>query len=525
MVRRPKTRRGREEALEKELPWSHIPASQHEKFREAEMKQWTEHVEHAAMEPVSVEESKRILMTKPERVLTSRFAYRDKNWSKRKGDPTLEWKHKARLVIGGHMDPDLHLNLDTSAPTVARQSVMLLLQILASNLDKGWEASAGDITAAFLNGDRLSRELYIRQPTTGLGNLHPGQIIRLTKWVFGLVDSPAAWWRRLKGTLLEMEVDLDNGKKGKLTQCPLDPCVFQVMESGTEGGDVRPVAYLAVHVDDLLLIGERQLCQRLRQELSRRFPVDDWELQKFEYIGSYIEVEDNGVKVSQTSYAETRLFEVETLPEQRDEDPASEEQKADNRSLVGALSWLAGQSRPDLQTGVSMAQQLQKEPSVADIKFSNQLARRALQHRDQGVWLLPVDLENAVLLAYHDAAWSNAPQDPDDPHYMLTIEEDLRGRIDVGPYQEKERKAKRGNSRIASQIGSLYLLADNKILRGEGCRASMLDWRSSACSRVCRSTFAAETMACASAIENADYVRKFLETLLRGKLHRDTRQG
>ena len=67
--------------------------------------------------------------------------------------------------------------------------------------------------------------------------------------------------------------------------------------------DVQPV-----YVDDLLLIGEKQL---FRHELSKRFPVDEWELQKFKYIGSYIEVEDKGVKVSQTSYAEARLFEVE----------------------------------------------------------------------------------------------------------------------------------------------------------------------------------------------------------------------
>ena len=418
------------------------------------------------------------------------------------------------------MDPDLHLNLDTSAPTVARQSVMLLLQILASNLERGWEAGAGDITAAFLNGDELTRELYIRQAKTGLGGLHPEQLVRLRKWVFGLVDSPAAWWRRLKGTLLGMRVELSDGKCGRMTQCPLDPCVFQLQYEDIDEVN-PPIAYLAVHVDDLLLIGESRLCQRLREELSRLFPVDEWELQRFEYIGSFIEVKDSGVKVSQTSYAETRLFEVEILAGQRDDEMASEEQRSDNRSLVRALSWLAGQSRPDLQTGVSMAQQLQKMPTVGDIKFSNQLSKRASQMKGEGVWLRPIDLNRAVLLAYHDAAWSNAPQDPDDPHYVLDGAEDEQGMITVGPFAEKDRKAKRGNSRVASQIGSLYLLADRGILEGETSKTSIIDWRSSACSRVCRSTFAA-TMACAAAIENSDYIRRFLETLLTGKLERGT---
>ena len=48
-----------------------------------------------------------------------------------------------------------------------------------------------------------------------------------------------------------------------------------------------------------------------------------------------------------------------------------------------------------------------------------------------------------------------------------------------------------------------------------------MDWRSGACDRVCRSTFAAETMACATAIETGIFISRFLETLLSGKLARD----
>ena len=114
-------------------------------------------------------------------------------------------------------------------------------------------------------------------------------------------------------------------------------------------------------------------------------------------------------------YAETCIFEVEIYPGQHDDEMASNEQRADNRSLIGALSWLAGQTRPDLQTGVSMAQQLQKEPTAGNVKFTNGLSRRAAQHRGRGVLLRPINLQNATLLAYHDAGWANAPQPPDDP--------------------------------------------------------------------------------------------------------------
>ena len=149
MMKLPKTPRAKEKALEKEIPWSIIPEEQKEGFRLAERTQYDEHLQHGALEPMTVEASREVLRTKRERVLGSRFAYRDKYWSKRKEQPEIGWKHKARLVIAGHRDPDLMCELSTHAPTVSRQGILLLLQILASNLNRGWTGHAGDVTAAF----------------------------------------------------------------------------------------------------------------------------------------------------------------------------------------------------------------------------------------------------------------------------------------------------------------------------------------------------------------------------------------
>ncbi|CAE7621529.1 GIP [Symbiodinium sp. CCMP2592] len=431
MLKRAKTARGREKQLEKELPWSMIPVEQHEAFREAENKQYQEHLDHGALEPLTVEESQRILRERGDRVLPSRFAYRDKALAKRRKDPTVAWKHKSRLVIGGHMDPDIGQGLNTMAPTVSRQSIMLLLQILASRLHQGWNAYAGDITAAFLNGGELQRE-----------------------------------------EVTALRPEDEQGNKCLVEQCPLDPCVFFVKKILGRDADgefrlTEPIAYLAVHVDDVLLIGNDEICQLLKKLLSKVFPIDDWESGAFEYIGSFIEVNDGSVKVSQESYVESRLFQVEIPASQADDEPATEEQLFDNRSLVGALSWLAGQTRPDLQASVSMCQQLQKNPTAGDLRFSNLVARRAEEHKDQGVTFYPIDLDNAALLCYHDAGWANAPQDADDPYYCLTAEEEAQGAFKEGPFMDKPRKTKRSSSCIASQLGCIYVLANRSILHGE----------------------------------------------------------
>ena len=526
MVKPGKTPRGREKALEKELPWNLIPEEARGLFIEGEKTQYAEHIRYEALEPLSLEASREIEQNKSDRILGSRFAYRDKNWCKRKEQPNLPWRAKSRLVIGGHKDPDISKGLPSHAPTVSRQAIFLLLQILANNLGKGWVGYAGDITAAFLQGGRLQRELYLRQPRHGMGQLHPQQLLRILKPVFGLVDSPSTWWGTLKDTLKETRFRLPDGTLWQLRQCPLDHCVFclqQVLNEDAPKDDEEfgsPEAYIAVHVDDLLLIGREDLCESLKTELNKAFPIDDWETGSFEYIGSFIEIKSDHVKVTQSSYCSTRLFEVEIMRGQRDWEPATEAQRHDNMSLIGALSWLAGQTRPDLQAGVSLSQQCQRDPTVGDIKFTNRLAQSALEHQGQGVVLRGVCLEKAVLLCYHDAAWANVPQSSDDPYYKLTAEEDEAGVMRTGPFADRERKAKRASSSVASQLGSFYVLADQDILKGDKKLVSILDWRSHACDRVCRSTFSAETMACANAIEGGDYINKFLETLLTGVLAR-----
>ena len=517
MLKRCHTVRSLEKQYEKELPWSIIPESQHGAFRQAELKQYHEHLHYQALEPLSIAESNQVRQSvHPSRILGSRFAYRDKNWSRRKLLPELPWRHKARLVISGHMDPDIG-SLETDAPTINRLSVMTLLQLVASRRKShGWEASAGDITAAFLNGDRLEREIYLKQPRTGLGDLDPRQLLRVVKGVFGLPDSPRKWWKRLRKDMLNLKIHLDS-QDFCFTQSPLDPCLFQLVP--VEQPNSEPVAYVGVHVDDLLVVGSKRVSQAVRDALSACFPVDDWEINSFDYIGSHIEVTDEGVLVDQEAYAASRLFQVEISKDQHDEDAATEDQRIDNQSLVGALSWLGSQSRPDLQCSVSLAQQLQKEPTVADIKFTNQTAKRAWEHRDKGIWLRPLDLTSLEFLVFHDSAWANAELTGEDG-FRLSYEDHIGGTMTGTPFDLKARKAKRANSKVASQYGILIYLTDKHAYAQGGGIGSVLDWKSTANPRVCRSTFGAETTACSEAIELGQYVRSFVQTVLTGRLQR-----
>ena len=250
-------------------------------------KQYDEHIKYEALEPLSLEESARVReCVDKSRILSSRFAYKDKNWSRRKLDSSLPWKPKARIVVSGHRDPDIGL-LDTDAPTINRLSVLTILQLVASRRQShGWEASAGDITAAFLNGDALERVLYLRQPRSGLASLHPDQLLRITKGIFGLPDSPRKWWRRFRKDMLAVRLSVE-GVEYKFVQNALDPCLFQLVPSDNEASE--PAAYAGVHVDDILVAGDKKMSEAIRNALSSIFPVDDWEINSFDYIGSHRE--------------------------------------------------------------------------------------------------------------------------------------------------------------------------------------------------------------------------------------------
>ena len=208
--------KGREKQREKELKWHEIPPQEQSLYVSAEKQQWDEHVKYEAVRALSLEESARVRREVPSsRILRSRFAYRDKNYSKRKADPNLGPKPKARLCVAGQTDPDLGTkDLMVDAPTASRHSILLACQLA---LERQWSASIGDISAAFLNGIKAPRQLYFEQPRRGIPSLEKGQLVEILKGVFGLSTSPKLWWLRLSEELLNLELSF-GGEKVKTVQ-------------------------------------------------------------------------------------------------------------------------------------------------------------------------------------------------------------------------------------------------------------------------------------------------------------------
>ena len=477
---------------DKEIPWNQIPEKEKPLYLEAEKAQWDQHDKYGAVRVLGPEETAKVRKeVPPERILKSRFAYRDKNVAKRRLDPKCPCKAKARLCIGGHRDPDLASGgLLTEAPTASKMAFATLLFWAAQFR---WRLAAADIEAAFLNGVECKRGLYCEQPERGLPGVAPGVLLEVIKGIFGLSTSPRLWWEKLAKELKQLQIHT-NGETLTFQQHELDVCYFVLRD---EQGNMR--GGITTHVDDLLIAAPEKELQIVQDRLKEIFPVGSWEADDFEYTGSRINqnTETYEITVSQEEYVDSRL---ETVEIPRNADPehlADQVTKQDNMSAIGALSWLASQTRPDLQAAVSMAQRKQKNPTYQDVKETNRAVRMAQSGKRRKISYKKLDdMDEPIMLVYHDAAWANVPLGQEEDE--LT---DLVGDKTTGIY---------------SQLGHIVVLTEKKTLEGKEGTSTICAWKSHACQRVCRSTFAAETMSALEGIEEAMAMRAMLNGAMNG---------
>ncbi|CAK9068694.1 Copia protein [Durusdinium trenchii] len=132
------------------------------------------------------------------------------------------------------------------------------------------------------------------------------------------------------------------------------------------------------------------------------------------------------VTLSQEHYVNTRLQTVDIPKKALLEDQADEVAKMDNQSTIGALSWLASQTRPDIQVpdiqvGVLMAQRKQKSPTYEDIKATNHVVRMAQKEKNEKlVYNKLGNWNDLAIIMYHDAAWANVTNEYDHVDYVET---------------------------------------------------------------------------------------------------------
>ena len=437
----------------KEYQWSRMDQGHQSLFRAAMDKEWQSFLDLRAVKILTPEDSNKVSR---DRILPTRFVLTNK-------DPTGETLiAKARLVCGGHRDPDIAL-LRTDSPTTDALGVQLILVIAASFK---WSIQAGDVSTAFLSGVFDSRNLYMRPPREGLPGVSSSSLLELKKGVYGLCNAPRLWWRKLRQVLLTLG----------FVELKLLPCVFVMWNFDENAKPVSLQGILAVHVDDVILTGD-DLFEKVLVKLKQQLTFGKWYYREFEYTGRTIRQSETGeIFVSQQNYSQKVPYVPVTSEQLKDLSTlVTEKTVADLRKTAGAACWLSKSSRPDLAFEVSLVQQSINHATFETVKLANQMVRRARQISYE-IKIPSVDLTKPAVLVVSDASPGKMP---------------------------------RGGSQ-----GGFFIFITNQSVDEKSTPVGVVQWLSHRLKRVARSSLATEGMALCEAVEHGEYVRACLAEIL-----------
>lgn len=388
-------------ALDKEIPLGRIPREHIHLFEEAKQKEWDSWLKYDTVKIFNATESQKVRKEQPERLLGSRFVYRDKHAGMVKDGKPLGIKAKARLVIGGQNCPDTLGGLvQVDAPTIQRTSFYLFLHCVVSY---GWLDfwRNGDVSNAFLQGECFDfskrKPTYMKPPREGIPGVSENQLLMLKKPVYGLPEAPKAWYATLRSALegLGFQVSV------------IDPALF--IHRNVHG---LVNAMVTTHVDDLMLAtdGTPEIEATVVQ-LQNMFPFGEWEevakVGKVTYCGKQIKIDyehgERVIKVNQNDFCQGRLSKIDIDKTRAKEVDATvtEQEKSDFRSTLGCLQWLSTQTRVDICFDTNQLQKRINDLRVKDLLMANQLVREA---KRASVDLVFRNLgRDTAVVVFHDA--------------------------------------------------------------------------------------------------------------------------
>ena len=262
---------------------------------------------------------------------------------KSRADGSVE-RYKARLVAKGFTQT-YGIDYQETFAFVAKINTIWVLLSLAVN--SNWPLFQLDVKNAFLNGD-LEEEVFMSLPPGFEEELGIGRVCRLKKSLYGLKQSPRAWFERFGKVV----------RRFGFIQSQADHTMFY--KHSSEG----KITILIVYVDDIILTGDD--CgemNRLKKRLAEEFEIKDLGALKY-FLGMEFARSKEGIIVNQRKYildlldetgmlgckpAETPLEPNVKLQPAKTEDVKDKERY---QRLVGRLIYLS-HTRPDITFSVS----------------------------------------------------------------------------------------------------------------------------------------------------------------------------
>jgi hypothetical protein len=270
------------------------------------------------------------------KVLTGKWVYKIKD----------DGTYKSRWVIRGFAQ-ELDSYELTRAAVVQGVTTRILLKLAATY---GWSIRTADVKNAFLNGTHAGKPIYMQLPP-GFGK--PGTVCKLVKSLYGLKTASIQWYIELRDKLEQLGFQTSKH----------DECLYIKADSNGR-------TYVTVHVDDLAIYNDSN--DEVIPQLTQFFTLHDTKSER--YLGLQISRRENsGFHVSQPAYTKAILHEFGDLirssnvPISKRAIAQQPGQPAINpgryKRLIGKLSYLSYNSRPDITFAVIHASSFSINPS------------------------------------------------------------------------------------------------------------------------------------------------------------------
>ncbi|KZV22697.1 Cysteine-rich RLK (receptor-like protein kinase) 8 [Dorcoceras hygrometricum] len=313
-------------------------------------------------------------------------------------DGSLE-RYKARLVARGYTQTYGIDYQETFAPVAKLNTIRILLSI-AANLE--WPLHQLDVKNAFLNGE-LEEEVFMDAPP-GFENHFGGNVCRLHKSLYGLKQSPRAWFEKFSKSV----------KNQGYTQGQSDHTMF-IKSSGT-----GKVAVLIVYVDDIIISGnDEEEIHRLKKCLSSEFEVKDLGPLRY-FLGMEVARSKKGIYVSQRKYILDLLKDTGMTGCRPSDTPIDPNLKLGDitqgtpvdvgryQRLVGKLIYLS-HTRPDIAFAVSMVSQFMHSPYEEHLDAVYKILRYLKNTPGKGLLFKRCSVRN--IEGFTDADWAGSVTD------------------------------------------------------------------------------------------------------------------
>ncbi|CAE7766960.1 GIP [Symbiodinium sp. CCMP2592] len=426
-----------------EVSERHLTAQEKAMFRAAKAAEWSQWVGNDVVELISRHG------VDPRRVIASRWVL---TWKSVPGEVYQGpggAKAKARLVIRGFRDPDLG-QFSTASPTLSRQGRHAIFT-LASHYQ--FRVFTLDAKTAFLAGDQTSRTkpIYTELPKDLVEELGLGAdvIARIKKVPYGLSEAPLAWYRRLTAEL----------EKCGFEQVPADRCVYVLRREG------QILGIVGAHVDDLLVAGcSSSVDPRFEEAMAKlvaRLPFGERkyaDMAPVLYTGLNVKQhpQTRAITIDQAHY----VAKLKVLPTRKLSEGLLDRQgQTQFWSQLGALLWVAVNTRPDVAYDVSHFASYGSRPEKQHLVSLNKIVR-TLQARDYSITFAKVaeHWDDLTLVVFSDAGHTSRPS---------------------------------GHS----QSGTVAFWAPKEVLAGKEVRAVLADYSSCKIDRAVWSSYASELQA------------------------------